>query len=213
MSNQSVCLESTDVDSICGRLGSGEVLLLPTDTVYGLCCDPQNQAAIDRVLAIKGRGPDVPMAVLVSGWNQARFLAAPDARLEAMDNPDWPSTLTVVVPRLDTSLLGIGLGEDTVGLRRPRVGLIADVVRRFGPLCATSANRHGQAPRHSVSGVLEDLFADGSVNIDAYVDGQTGDTVASTVVEVHERGWTVLRTGETDPDVIETLMGPRDWSD
>lgn len=208
MTTPAVRLEITDLDSVCDRLSNGGVLLLPTDTVYGLCCDPTNQSAIDRLLVIKGRGRDVPMAVLVSGWTQAKTLAAADKRLEAMDNPTWPATLTVVAPRLSTSHLCLGLGVDTVGIRRPGAGLIADVVRQFGPVCATSANRHGHAPRHSVSGVLEDLPPVGPVGIEAYVDAETGQTLASSVVRIHDSGWTVLRAGATGNNVIESLLGP-----
>jgi len=208
MSDRAIRLEAKDLSSVCARLGEGEVLLLPTDTVYGLCCDPTNQVAIDRLLAIKGRGRDVPMAVLVSGLLQARTLAVADGRLEAMDRPAWPATLTVVVARLSTSRLGLGLGADTVGLRRPGPGLIADVVQRFGPVCATSANRHGHAPQTCLADVLEDLQGGGSPGIDAYVAGETGGTCASSVVKIHDDGWTLLRAGATGMTAIEALLGP-----
>lgn len=208
MSGRAVRLEAKDLDSVCARLGDGEVLLLPTDTVHGLCCDPTNQEAIDRLLAIKGRGRDVPMAVLVSGWVQAKVLAVADSRLEAMDRLAWPATLTVVAARLPTSRLGLGLGVDTVGLRRPGASLIADVVRRFGPVCATSANRHGHAPQTRLSDVLEELRGAGPVGIDAYVAAEAGATLASTVVKIHDDGWELLRAGATGESVIETLLGP-----
>lgn len=201
-------LPRADINAICARLGSGEVLLLPTDTVYGLCCDPRNQSAVDRVFRIKGRDRDVPLAVLVSGRQQVDQLLAPDSRLDAMDDGSWPSTLTAVMARRPGVVLASGLGGSKVGIRRPSGGLITAVVESFGPVASTSANKHGHRAGVDVASIVRNLQnAERSIDVDAFVDGGTCNAQVSTVVDVLDRGWVMLRPGALGAAGVADILG------
>ena len=205
-------LPPDDVDGICARMDRGEVLLLPTDTVYGLCCDPRSQQAVDRIFRIKSRDRNVPLAILVSGRVQAEQLVMADPRLEAMDDGSWPSTLTAVMTGRPAAMLAAGMGGTKVGIRRPEGGLIHAVIEAFGPLASTSANRHGQPVGTEVEPILDGLLgdlADESVGIDALVDGGIRDAPVSTVVDVVEGGWLILRPGALDAANVALILGPK----
>ena len=135
------------VARVAGVLRDGGVVVLPTDTVYGAAALPGVPRATDRLFALKGRGADVPLAVLCAGADQALALADPDGvddDVRRIAARLWPGPLTLVLPRRPG--LGLALGEPatTVGLRCPDHALVRALAAEVGPLATTSANRHGE---------------------------------------------------------------------
>lgn len=179
------------VQRVADALRAGEVVVLPTDTVYGLAALPTDAAAVDRVFALKGRAADTPLAVLCADVDQALALAAePDAVRGAAERW-WPGPLTLVVARRPG--LGLHLGEppDTIGLRVPDHDLVRSVARAIGPIAATSANRHGEPPATSAA-EADAALGDG---LGLVVDGGRLEASASTVVDATGPAWRVLREG------------------
>lgn len=183
-------------------LAAGEVLVLPTDTVYGLAASPSVAGATDRVFALKGRGADVPLAVLCAHADQALALADPGAVTTAvrrLADRLWPGPLTLVLPRRPG--LGYALGEPatTVGVRCPDHALVAAVAAVAGPIATTSANRHGQ-PTPEQAAEVAAVLGDGVALV---LDGGRCDGVPSTVVDATGADLTALRVGAVPFDEIE----------
>ncbi len=178
-------------------LADGAVVAVPTDTVYGLAVDPTQPAAVELLFALKERPVDVPLPLLVAGWEQIDVVAAPfDVAAERLARRFWPGPLTLVVPRrsgFTVDLGGPAASRQTVGLRWPDHPLIQALCHTLGPLAVTSANLHGQAPATSASEV-EGFFA-GSGDLAVIVDGGPCQGTPSTVVECRGPASRCLREG------------------
>ncbi|HLK46404.1 MAG TPA: L-threonylcarbamoyladenylate synthase, partial [Acidimicrobiales bacterium] len=135
------------MDETVSVLRAGGVVLLPTDTVYGLAVATACPGAVEQLFALKGRARDVPIAVLVAGEAQAWSIASPSPASPArrLASRWWPGPLTLVVPRRPGWEVDIGGDGATVGVRCPDHDLVRELCRAVGPLATTSANRHGSA--------------------------------------------------------------------
>ena len=189
------------LDDIVAVLERGRVVVLPTDTVYGLAALASHAPAVRRLFALKGRRADVPIAVLCASAEQALELAQPGPGIDAVAARFWPGPLTLVLPRRPGIDLHLGAPERTIGLRVPDDDLVRAVAERAGPIAATSANRHGQPTPATAAEAAASL--DGTP--DLVVDGGRLDVTASTVIDATASPWTVIRHGPIDPtEVIAT---------
>lgn len=177
-------------------LVEGGVVVLPTDTVYGLAACPDDPDAVARVFELKGRGADVPVAVLCAGPVQALGLAGTvHAEAARLAGEHWPGPLTLVLPRdpdLDWSL---GEPRHTIGVRCPDHPLIRAVAERIGPIATTSANRHGEPTPTTAADAAASLTGP----VDLVVDGGTLAGSASSVIAVLDGEPEVLRAGPVEP--------------
>jgi L-threonylcarbamoyladenylate synthase len=174
-------------------LASGQVIGLPTDTVYGLGVAPLVPGATERVFEVKRRPAGVDLPVLVGDVGQAREWSAawPD-EADRLAGAFWPGALTIVVARRP-GLAAVALGEHagTVGVRWPDHPVPVELCRQLGPLAATSANRHGQVPLTTAAEVRE-VFGE---EVPVVIDGGTCAGTPSTVVECLGDGVRLLRRG------------------
>ncbi|HXA31118.1 MAG TPA: L-threonylcarbamoyladenylate synthase [Acidimicrobiales bacterium] len=142
--------DAVAIERAADGLVRGDVVGVPTDTVYGLAVDPFRPDAVTRVFALKARPADVALPVLVGGWDQVELLAGPlPVSARNLADRHWPGALTLVVPRHRSFTADLGGRESppfTVGLRWPAHPVIQALCSAVGPLAVTSANRHGQAP-------------------------------------------------------------------
>lgn len=192
------------VDEIVAVLERGGVVVLPTDTVYGLAALPSSAAAVDRVFALKGRRADVPIAVLCASAAQALALAEPVPGVDRVAERFWPGPLTLVLPRRAGVELHLGEPAHTIGLRVPQQELVRAVADRVGPIATTSANRHGSPTPPTAREAGASLAGEP----DLIVDGGRLDAVASTVVDATTSPWTALRSGPIDAaEVIAAGIG------
>jgi L-threonylcarbamoyladenylate synthase len=191
------------VDEIVAVLERGGVVVLPTDTVYGLAALPTSADAVERVFALKGRRADVPIAVLCASADQALDLAEPVPGAAEVAAALWPGPLTLVLPRRDG--LGLHLGEPThtIGVRVPDHPLVRAVAERVGPIATTSANRHGEPTPPAAVAAAASLTAEP----DLVVDGGRLEAAASTVVDATTEPWTPRRHGPIDPDEVLRIAG------
>jgi L-threonylcarbamoyladenylate synthase len=188
-------------------LAAGQVVGLPTDTVYGLAAAPLVPGATDRVFAIKRRPPGLDLPVLVGGVEQARSWAGswPDAAARLAD-AFWPGALTIVVARrTDLARVALGGQSDTVGLRWPDHPVPVELCRRLGPLATTSANLHGQPALTTAAAVRETFAAEVPVVIDAGVCAGA----PSTVVACTDDGVRLLREGRIPWADVAAVAGGR----
>lgn len=135
---------TADLDLACARLKAGELLALPTETVYGLAADARNDAAVAKVFALKGRPSSNPLIVHLADAAQAADWAAeiPQAAHRLME-AFWPGPLTLVLPARDDISRAVTAGQDSVALRVPAHPLARQLLESFGGgLVAPSANRY-----------------------------------------------------------------------
>ena len=186
--HESVLVDAPEaLDAAERALRAERVIILPTDTVYGLAALPQSMRAIDELYGLKDRPASMPIAMLVASREQVSALAAgvPAAAEKLMD-AFWPGPLTLV--------LAAGTGHpagDTVGVRCPAHQFVRDLARRVGPLAVTSANRHGQPTAATALGAADSLTAE----VALIVDGGPCEGIASTVVDATDPALPLLREG------------------
>lgn len=178
-------------------LARGGVLAIPTDTLYGLAADALNTDALDRVYVAKGRPADMPLPVLVSGWEQALQVTAvaPDTESLArrLAESYWPGSLTMVLPAAPGLPERLTAGRDTVAVRMPDHPVPLALAETLGrPITGTSANRSGE-PDITDPDELRRILAprvDGII-----VSGPKPVGGASTIVTVSGDGVSLLREG------------------
>ncbi|HJR24163.1 MAG TPA: L-threonylcarbamoyladenylate synthase [Acidimicrobiales bacterium] len=201
-------LEDPDgaADAAVEALLAGEVVLLPTDTVYGLAALPGDERAMDELFAVKGRSTAAPVAVLCTDVRQAASLVAvqDEPALRAVGERWWPGPLTLVLPRREGVELHLGEPAATVGLRVPDHPLVRAIAERVGPVAATSANRHGEP---TVVTADEAILALPGVRV--IIDEGALEGRASTVIDATTQPWRVLREGPLPADEIVAAGQPR----
>ena len=182
------------VDDAVAALQQGLMVVVPTDTVYGLSADPFHPGATERIFVAKQRPRDIELPVLVAEVEQALELclveALPVAARRLMDRC-WPGALTLVVPRRPGLAADLGSDDTTVGLRRPAHPVVRQLCHRVGPLAVTSANVHGGATPATADGVAA-LFGD---DVAVIVDGGVCAGAPSTVVDCTGPEPRLLREG------------------
>ena len=171
---------------------SGQVVGIPTDTVYGLGVDPQDQEAVSRLYEIKGRPEHVPVGLLVATVEQAKSIGEIGEAGEELARKHWPGPLTLVVkPKV---ILSDWVGDAhlrTVGIRVPDHPVARQLLERTGPLAVTSANRSGGEEALSDTEARR-IFGE---EVAVYVEGECSVGEASTVVDVTGDQPVILRKG------------------
>ena len=178
-------------------LAAGQVVAVPTDTVYGLAVDPSVPGSVDRLFALKGRPRDVPLPVLVATDDQVDAVAGSlGIAARHLATRYWPGALTLVVPRAPGFTVDLGgppSARMTVGVRWPDHPSIGQLCRALGPLAVTSANRHGAPPATTAAEVLAEL-SDVEQPV-VVLDGGRCAGAPSTVVECRGPATRCLRQG------------------
>src|ERR1700753_2604852 len=148
------------IDAAVSAVRNGELVVLPTDTVYGIGADAFTPAAVVTMLAAKGRGRNMPPPVLV-GTARAAAALVDDLGAFGQDLIDefWPGALTLVFRASPTLLWDLGDTKGTVALRMPLHAVALDVLMQPGPLAVSSANRHGQ-PSAITAAQAQELLGD-----------------------------------------------------
>lgn len=182
----------------------GDLVVLPTDTVYGLGTDAFNPDAVGALLAAKGRGRDMPVPVLVGSPRTLDGIAtglSDVARL--LVEGFWPGGLTLVA-RVSPSLQwDLGDTGGTVAVRMPLHPVALELLIATGPMAVSSANRTGSPPPTTVDGAIEQLGESVAVYLDG---GPSGDAVPSTIVDVTGSVPRVLRVGDVSVATLREVV-------
>jgi L-threonylcarbamoyladenylate synthase len=190
-------------------LRQGQVVAIPTDTVYGLAVDPMQPGAVERIFALKDRPVDVALPLMVAGAGQLKVTTGSlDTAAGKLAHRFWPGPLTLVVPRargFSVDLGGPPSARRTVGVRWPAHALVELICAEVGPLAVTSANLHGRPPATSATEV--DASFAGLDGLALVLDGGTCDGTPSTVVECRGPACRCLREGAISWDEILRAPG------
>jgi L-threonylcarbamoyladenylate synthase len=185
-------------------LARGLLVVLPTDTVYGLAARPELSVAVARLFEAKGRSRDLTLPVLVADRGGAGSVGSLDERARRLAERFWPGPLTLVVKRTETSA-GWDLGEDrgTIGLRVPDHDRTRALLAETGPLAVTSANRSGEPTPPDCEGVRAVL---GDAVTVYMCDDPRPAGPPSTVLDLTGPEPAVLREGVLDPETVLSAL-------
>lgn len=191
-------------DEAVRLLNVGSVVAVPTDTVYGVGASLAHRDAVAALFLLKGRPSSVPLPVLVHAMNPIQEIDVEwNASAQRLAEEFWPGALTVVVRASPEVALLVGGSGDSVGLRVPNDELLLSVLRECGPLAVSSANAHGTPPCHSAHEVLAALSGE---NLAGVLDGGERRGEVSTVVDVSDTSWRVLREGAISAERIAFVL-------
>lgn len=194
------------VSAATRALRAGEVVVLPTDTVYGIAADAFDAAAVRRLLAAKGRGRDMPPPVLINspGTIDALATRVPDwARALLVEF--WPGALTVVCHQQASLQWDLGETRGTVAVRMPDHPVALEILGRTGPLAVSSANKTGRPAALDADQAEEMLGEDVSVIVDS---GAVAGGEASTIIDATGTEPRLLRLGALSVEKLDAVLAP-----
>ena len=184
----------------------GQLVVLPTDTVYGVGADAFSPEAVRALLAAKGRGRDMPPPVLVSATTTLHALATGvPSYARALIEELWPGPLTIVCHQQSSLQWDLGDTRGTVAVRMPDHEVALELLSRTGPLAVSSANRTGLEAATDAEAAEAMLGGKVEVILDA---GPTKGDVPSTIVDVTGDTGRVLRPGAIPLDRLNEIVSP-----
>jgi tRNA threonylcarbamoyl adenosine modification protein (Sua5/YciO/YrdC/YwlC family) len=181
------------------------LVVLPTDTLYGIAADAFDSSAVSALLRAKRRGRDMPVPVLVGSWNTIDGLVL-SVRQPAREliRAFWPGALSLVVAQAPSLAWDLGDTRGTVVLRMPLHPVALELLAEVGPLAVSSANISGSSPARTADEARAQLGEDVAV----YLDGGAADHgVASTIVDLTADAPRILREGAVTADAIAEVLG------
>jgi L-threonylcarbamoyladenylate synthase len=199
------CSKHRDVSKCADIIKSGGVIIFPTDTVYGIGCDPYNHTAVNRVFAIKDRKTAKPLPILASAMNDVRNIALMDLRADILARKYWPGKLTLVCPLLDRSISSLVISNtETIAVRIPGNSCTLELIKKCRFLVGTSANISGKSPARDIPQILSSSLK----GFDAVLDGGfITEEKESTIVDLSKKDHLdIIREGSIKSiDIRKTL--------
>lgn len=185
-------------------VSSGQLVVLPTDTVYGIGADAFDANAVNDLLAAKGRGRDMPVPVLVGSWSTIDGLVSViTERTRSLIEAFWPGGLTLVVEHAPTLAWDLGDARGTVAIRMPLHPVAIELLESTGPMAVSSANRSGQPAATTAEQAREQL----GESVAVYLDGGPAHAgIASTIVDVTAEVPRILRAGAVSVDALREVV-------
>lgn len=188
-------------------LRSGQIVAIPTETVYGLAADASNADAVAKIYAAKGRPDFNPLIVHVADQSAAQNLAEFSPMAHQLAQAFWPGPLTLVLPlRADADIAGaVTAGLPTIALRCPAHPVMQALLKKTGlNIAAPSANKSGGISPTRAEHVLAGLGGAVPMILDG---GPCSAGLESTIVAVRDNGWQILRPGPVTAAQIERVLG------
>lgn len=196
---------SAGITAAVGALKSGRLVVMPTDTVYGIGADAFDNSAVAALLAAKGRGRDMPVGVLVGSWHTIEGLVytVPDGARDLI-RAFWPGALSLVVAQAPSLQWDLGDARGTVMLRMPLHPVAIELLREVGPMAVSSANVSGRPAAVDAADARAQL---GDL-VDVYLDaGPSQQQAASTIVDLTGETPRLLRAGPVSAERIAEVLG------
>jgi L-threonylcarbamoyladenylate synthase len=184
---------------------AGRLVVLPTDTLYGIGADAFDPAAVRALLAAKQRGPDMPVPVFVGSWStiDGLVLTVPPVARDLVE-AFWPGGLSLVLPHAPSLNWDLGRTRGTVMLRMPLHPVTLELLERCGPMAQSSANVSGRPPATTVEQAREQLGDE----VEVYLDGGVcASGVASTIVDLTGEEPVVRREGAVTLEAVAEVVG------
>ena len=195
---------ATGLKSAARAVTGGKLVVIPTDTVYGIGCDAFSHTAVRALLAAKGRGRDMAPPVLIGSKRALDGVASnlSDSAKTLID-AFWPGPLTVVVPYTPSLTWDLGDTDGTVAVRMPLHPLALELLKETGPMAVSSANKHGRPPAETASDAKAQLGSEVTVYLEA---GASEDNLPSTIVDCVAEPPQVLREGALTVEQIRKIV-------
>ncbi|OBI05891.1 L-threonylcarbamoyladenylate synthase [Mycobacterium scrofulaceum] len=193
------------IAAAAGAIKGGRLVVMPTDTVYGIGADAFNSAAVTALLSAKGRGRDMPVGVLVGSWHTIEGLVytMPGGARDLI-RAFWPGALSLVVTQAPSLQWDLGDARGTVMLRMPLHPVAIELLREVGPMAVSSANVSGRPPAVNADEARSQL---GEL-VDVYLDAGTAEQqAASTIVDLTGTAPRILRPGPVSAERIAEVLG------
>jgi L-threonylcarbamoyladenylate synthase len=191
-------------------VGRGDLIVMPTDTVYGIGADAFKSWSVTALNNAKGRTTPVPVLVGSRHTLDGLVFGLPQAARDLVD-AFWPGALTIVVEHAPSLQWELGSNDGTVAVRMPLHPIALEVLRETGPMAVSSANKHGQPPAETAAEARDQLGYAVSVYLEG---GPCPEPVASTIVSLTNNEHRVLRTGaipiEKLREVVPDLLSLED---
>ena len=192
------------LDAAASAIGAGELVLLPTDTVYGVAADAFTPPAVAALLAAKNRGRTMPVPVLIGEASTLVGLVTVVPPVATrLAEAFWPGGLTLVLEHAASLAWDLGDAEGTVAVRLPDDDVARDLLRRTGPLAVSSANRSGQPTPREIPAVVSQLGDHVGVFFDA---GPAPNGPASSIVDLTGGRPRLLREGAIPAGELERVL-------
>ncbi|GGO49557.1 threonylcarbamoyl-AMP synthase [Streptomyces daqingensis] len=202
------CTDSTDrktgLREAASAVRRGELVVLPTDTVYGIGADAFSPDAVGDLLEAKGRGRNMPSPVLVGSPNTLHGLVTdfPESAWELVD-AFWPGALTLVARHQPSLTWDLGDSRGTVAVRMPLHPVAIELLKEFGPMAVSSANLSGHPAPQDCDAAQEMLGESVAVYLDG---GPTPDSVPSSIVDVTGKNPVLLRAGALSAEELRKVV-------
>jgi tRNA threonylcarbamoyl adenosine modification protein (Sua5/YciO/YrdC/YwlC family) len=192
------------IEAAISAVKSGDLVVLPTDTVYGVGADAFKSWSVTALLNAKGRGRNVPPPVLVGSRHTLDGLVArlPEKARDLVE-AFWPGALTIVVEQAASLQWDLGETNGTVAVRMPLHPVALEVLRETGPMAVSSANLHGQPAAVTADDAREQLGYKVSVYLEA---GPCPDPVPSTIVDLTRETPVILRDGAIPLEQLRSVV-------
>lgn len=184
-------------------LSAGQMVVVPTDTTYGIAADPARRSTIASVFDVKGRPSGKPLPLLADAPGSLERIVVWDAPTRGVSEAFWPGPLTLVLERAAGYAHDLGASSNSIAVRVPGHALTLEILRLTGPLAVTSANRSGDRPALTVAEARAAL----EPSIQHFVDGGLCNGVPSTVVSLIGRP-KLLRAGPVSFEEVLQVLSP-----
>ena len=191
-----------DLSFVSEEIMNGKVVAFPTDTVYGVGVRYDHQQAIEQMKWVKGRPESKPFPMMVSDAAQMSEIAEVDEDVKRIVNRWTPGALTLVLRKKKTVPDFVTNGKDTIAIRIPDHAFVLSLLKMTGPMMVTSANLSDYPSCRTYEEVMKQL----DQRLDGIVEGECGSGVASTIIDVTQRPYKILRQGTISlEEIMEEL--------
>jgi len=192
-----------DVSAAIKALKEGKVIVYPTDTLYGLGADIYNLSAIRKVFEIKKRPTNMPLSIAVSNYDEIKNNAYLNDTAKILINSFLPGKLTLILKKKSLVSDLITADRNKVAIRIPDNKIALEIISKFGPLTATSANIHGKKTPHIISDIIMQFKKE---DISVYLDDGKLAGEPSTIVDASADKIKIIREGSiSNKDLMDAI--------
>ena len=179
-----------NLDIITSKIKSGNVIVLPSDTLYGLSCLALSPTSVEQIYKLKQRESSKPFIVLISDISDLKNfgISLNEYQLSFLKS-HWPAPLTVVFDIEDEKFTYLHRGTRSLGFRIPDNQLLIEIIKNVGPITSTTVNISGQPPVKTIDEAIQ-IFG---VNVGLYVDNGVMESEPSTVIKIGKNSFNMLR--------------------
>ena len=196
-------LSEKDMDEVISALKAGELVIFPTDTLYGLGADPFNENSVKRVYMVKNRPFDIPLSIAVSNEKMMESVAVLNDSARKLIRKFLPGPLTVILTKKPSLPDILTSGSNHIGIRIPDHPFALRLIDKFGPITATSANLHSHSDPVDTSMPQKDLKGHVRLCVDC---GRTKYAEPSTMVDVSDGAVEMIRKGVISQEEIDNAL-------